>query len=79
MPDREKFKPAGICRRNVNQSELMSPDQAATPFRCDPANADRERMKTRFWSEAARAYLTVIARDPDAVRKALKPRPNPAP
>ena len=29
--------------------------------------------------QAARAYLTVIARDPEAVRKALKPRLQPLP
>jgi putative transcriptional regulator len=29
--------------------------------------------------QAARAYLTVIARDPEAVRKALKPPPAPLP
>ena len=28
--------------------------------------------------QAARAYLRVIASDPDAVRKALQPRPRPA-
>jgi putative transcriptional regulator len=27
--------------------------------------------------QAARSYLTVIARDPEAVRRALKPRPRP--
>src|SRR6185437_10601182 len=52
MPEIEKFKPAGICRANVTQSLRTSPDQAVTPSRCVPAYAERDRMKTRFLSDA---------------------------
>ena len=54
MPESAKFSPAGIWRRKLNQSELMSPDHAVTEFLCDPAKAERDRMKTRFWSDALR-------------------------
>ena len=33
MPLMEKFRPAGIWRRKLKKSELMSPDQAVTAYR----------------------------------------------
>src|SRR5579871_4282792 len=52
IPEIEKFKPAGIWRAKVVQSLSTSPDHAVTPNRCVPAYAERDRMKTRFLSEA---------------------------
>src|ERR1700736_6781821 len=54
MPESAKFSPAGICRAKLSQLDSTSPDHAVIALRCAPANAERERMKTRFLSEAAR-------------------------
>src|SRR6185312_3185851 len=57
MPDKAKFKPAGTCRRKLKKSELISPDHAVTAFRCDPENAERDKINTRFWSDTERCPL----------------------
>src|SRR6201999_2393907 len=62
IPDNEKFNPAGICRAKLSQFDSTSPDHAVIEFRCAPANADRDNMNTRFWSEAERcpSYTAVV-------------------
>ena len=54
MPESEKFSPAGIWRLKVSKSEVTSPDQAVDAVALNPAKAERERMKTRFRSDASR-------------------------
>src|SRR3974390_3478787 len=62
-PESKKFKPAGICRRSAYHSQSTSPDHAVTEFRCEPANAERDRMYTRLSSVVERcpSYAAVVA------------------
>ena len=31
MPEAQKFRPSGICRRNVSHAPQLSPDQTKVP------------------------------------------------
>src|ERR1700683_5536578 len=54
IPGISKWSPAGIGHERLSQFDSTSPDHAVTELRWIPANAERERMNTRFLSEAAR-------------------------
>jgi hypothetical protein len=49
-----KLRPAEICRLNVIQFAVMSPDQEAAAFLCCPAKAERVKITTRLRSVVAR-------------------------
>src|ERR1700722_6855402 len=84
-PDAKPFTSAQLARmKHTPRAKLirralgLTQEEFAARFRIPLARLrDWERGATEP-DQAARAYLTVIARDPEAVSKALKPRQRPA-
>ena len=84
-PDNRPFTAKELARAKhtpraklIRQTLGITQEEFAARFRIPLGTLRDWEQGAKEPDQAARAYLTVIARDPDAVRKALKPAPKPA-